>query len=129
VDHNRVVSWEVEFTDEFEGWWNSLLPEEQDKIDSAVGLLERFGPSLEFPHSSGVNSRHGHMRELRVQVHGDPYRILYAFNSKRVAILLLGGNKTGDDRWYEVNVPEAERSYDQHLSTLERETGRKKGST
>jgi hypothetical protein len=123
------VVWEVEFTDEFETWWNDLSDEEQDKIDSAVGLLQRVGPSLEFPHSSGVASRHGHLRELRVQAHGDPFRILYAFDPRRVAILLVGGDKTGDDRWYEVNVPNAERLYDLHFSALDKESGKKKGLT
>ena len=121
-----VVAWEVEFTDEFEAWWNNLSHEEQDKIDTAVGLLERLGPNLEFPHSSGVKSRHSHMRELRVQIHGNPLRILYAFDPRRVAILLLGGDKTGDGRWYEVNVPQAERLYDRHLLTLKREPARRR---
>jgi hypothetical protein len=123
------VAWEVEFTDEFERWWNGLSQEEQDKIDSAVGLLERLGPNLDFPHSSGVNSRHDHMRELRVQIKRKPFRILYAFDSRRVAILLLGGDKTGDDRWYEVKVPEAGRLYDLHLSRLKKKTRKTKGST
>jgi hypothetical protein len=48
------------------------------------------------------------MRELRVQHQGRPYRILYVFDPRRVAILLLGGDKTGDDRWYEKNVPLAD---------------------
>jgi hypothetical protein len=86
-------------------------------------MLEEYGPDLPYPMSSGVNrSRHSHMRELRVQVHGRPFRVLYAFNPKRAAILLVGGDKTGDDRWYEVNVPKADRLYDQHLEELKRES-------
>jgi hypothetical protein len=61
------------------------------------------------------------MRELRVQHHGRPYRMLYAFDPRRVAILLLGGDKTGNERWYEELVPIADRLYDEHLRTLERE--------
>ena len=72
-------------------------------------------------------SRHSHMRELRVQVHGEPFRVLYAFNPKRTAILLVGGDKTGDDRWYEVNVPKADKLYDQHLKELNEES-KKEGS-
>jgi len=72
--------------------------------------------------SSGINgSRHSHMRELRVQVQGRPFRILYAFDPKRVAILLVGGDKTGNDRWYEVNIPIADRLYDAHLTELKKE--------
>lgn len=59
------------------------------------------------------------MRELRIQHHGRPYRVLYAFDPRRAAYLLLGGDKTGDHRWYEVNVPRAEAIYALHLSQLE----------
>ena len=61
------------------------------------------------------------MRELRIQFEGRPLRVLYAFNPLRTAILLFGGDKTGDDRWYEVNVPIADRLYDQHLDELRKE--------
>jgi hypothetical protein len=61
------------------------------------------------------------MRELRVQHQGRPYRILYAFDPRRSAILLLGEEKTGDDRWYERVVPLADRLYDAHLQTLRQE--------
>ncbi len=61
------------------------------------------------------------MRELRVQHAGRPYRVLYAFDPRRSAILLIGGDKTGDDRWYEVNVPIADGLYDEHLETLRKE--------
>ncbi len=61
------------------------------------------------------------MRELRVQHDGQPYRILYAFDPRRSAILLIGGNKTGDNRWYDVFVPIADRFYDEHLAELRKE--------
>jgi hypothetical protein len=74
------------------------------------------------PHSSGIEmSRHSHMRELRVQHEGRPYRVLYAFDPRRVAILLIGGDKTGNNRWYEENVPRADAIYDEHLRELESE--------
>ncbi len=66
-------------------------------------------------------SRHAHMRELRIQHRGRPYRVLYAFDPRRAAILLLGGDKTGNDRWYQEQVPVADRLYDEHLKQLERE--------
>lgn len=61
------------------------------------------------------------MRELRVQHEGRPYRVLYAFGPRRVAILLIGGDKTGNNRWYEENVPRADAIYDEHLRELESE--------
>ena len=117
-----VGSWEVEYTDELGEWWSDLSEAEQESIDASVRLLEAKGPHLGFPHSSGIHgSRHSHMRELRVQNEGRPYRILYAFDPRRSAILLLGGDKTGQDRWYLVHVPMADALYDAHLETLKKE--------
>lgn len=117
-----AAAWEVEYTDEFGDWWACLDDEEREAVDAAVRLLEARGPQLRFPHSSGIQgSRHGHMRELRVQHGGRPLRVLYAFDPRRCAILLMGGDKTGDDRWYEVYVPLADRLYDEHLETLRKE--------
>ncbi|MDL5054626.1 type II toxin-antitoxin system RelE/ParE family toxin [Oscillatoria laete-virens NRMC-F 0139] len=114
--------WVVEYTDEFEVWWNGLTESEQDDIAATVGLLEEKGPTLPFPYSSGVTgSKHNHMRELRIQHAGRPYRILYAFDPRRSAILLIGGNKTGNDRWYDRHMPQANKLYDDHIRTLKKE--------
>lgn len=114
--------WDVEFTDELGSWWMDLTEAEQISIDASVRLLEEKGPNLGFPHSSGINgSKHPHMRELRVQHEGRPYRILYAFDPRRNAILLLGGDKTGKDRWYVENIAKADRLYDDHLEVLRKE--------
>lgn len=113
---------EVEVTDEWLAWFNELPEEEQDELAASVGLLETKGPHLPFPFSSAVRtSRHSHMRELRTQVKGRPFRTLYAFDPRRIAILLIGGDKTGDDRWYEVFVPRADDLYDEHLRILQEE--------
>ena len=110
---------DVEYTDEFEVWWNGLSESEQIKVDASVRMLEEHGPNLSFPASSGVkSSRHSHMRELRIQSQGKPLRVLYAFNPERNAILLVGGDKTGDDRWYEKNVPIADALYERHIEEL-----------
>ena len=116
------MTYEVEVTDEWLEWFNQLTAEEQEEIAAAIGLLENRGPQLPFPYSSGVSSsRHSHMRELRTQVRGRPYRTLYAFDPRRVAILLIAGDKTGDDRWYDVFVPRADDLYDEHLEILRKE--------
>jgi hypothetical protein len=118
------MSWEVEYSDEFGEWWVRLAEAEQESVAASVGLLELKGPHLPFPYSSGIErSRHGHMRELRIQHAGEPYRVLYAFDPRRKALLLVGGCKGGDDRWYEKAVPMADRIYDQHLQELKQGRG------
>ncbi len=113
--------WPVEVTDEFERWWETLDAEEQESVAACVELLERRGPQLGHPHSSAIrSSRHGQMRELRVQHRGRPYRVLYAFDPRRVAVLLIGGVKTGGDRWYRALVPRADDLFDVHLTSLGR---------
>ncbi len=61
------------------------------------------------------------MKELRTQHAGRPYRSLFAFDPRRVAILLIGGNKTGNNRWYEEFVPLADRIYAEHLKEIAKE--------
>ena len=101
---------------------NALSEDDQETVAPSVGLLEERGPQLPHPYSSDVkSSRHGQMRELRVQHQGRPYRVLYAFDPRRVGILLLGGEKTGDKRWYEKYVPQADAIYDRHLAELKKE--------
>jgi hypothetical protein len=91
-------------------------------VDFTVSLLQAVGPTLKMPHSSTVEmSRHAHMRELRIQHQGRPYRVLYAFDPRRTAMLLIGGDKTGNDRWYEEHVPLADKVYDRHLQELKKE--------
>jgi hypothetical protein len=100
---------------------DGLAADEQEDVEASVGLLEQYGPTLRFSHSSGVaSSIHPQMRELRVQHAGPPYRVLYAFDPNRSAVLLLGGEKTENDRWYEIFVPQADRIFDAHLQSIEK---------
>jgi hypothetical protein len=115
------MTWDVEYTDAFQAWFEGLREAERESVDAAVDLLEEFGPNLRFPLSSKITqSRLGNLRELRIQHRGRPYRVLYAFDTQRVAVLLLGGDKIGHDRWYEQNVPRAEILYRMHLMQLAR---------
>ena len=113
--------WTVEYTDEFGEWWMTIDDAAQDDIDRCVSLLAEHGPLLGFPYSSEIRGSSIPLRELRVQSNGRPFRILYAFDPLRSALLLLGGDKTGDDDWYTRNIPVAERLYIQHLQELQQE--------
>jgi hypothetical protein len=114
--------WEVEYTDEFEHWWQTLTEDQQEDLTVSVQLLRNLGPSLPRPHADTVKgSKHKNMRELRTQSKGRPLRTFYAFDPRRCAILLIGGDKTGDKRFYEEMLPQAERLYNKHLKELENE--------
>ena len=100
----------------------TLAQAQQEDISAVAEVLIERGADLPFPYSSGVEgSRHDHMRELRVQSGGKPLRIFYAFDPLRAAILLIGGTKTGDNRFYKKMIPIADRLYDEHIVELKRE--------
>ncbi len=114
--------WEIEYTDEFEEWWSELAVEARKDVASVVGLLEEWGVHLGYPHSSKIRgTRTGVLRELRIRSGGRYLRVLYAFDPRRTAILLLGGDKTGEKNWYEKYIALAERLYGDHLEILRRE--------
>ena len=113
---------DVEYTDEFETWWNGLTVREQEDVRPVVRLLEERGTRLGHPYSSKVKgSRHGRMRELRIQSGGRPIRIFYAFDPRRTAILLIGGHKREQDQFYQRYVWRADAIYDRYLQQLRRE--------
>ena len=96
----------------------------QDAIAAHVGLLENVGPFLGRPYADTLRgSSLPNLKELRVQHQGQPYRILYAFDPAREALLLLGGNKSGDKRWYRKAIPRAEAIFVRHLEDLEGQDG------
>jgi hypothetical protein len=113
------MAWEVEFTDEFGEWWNGLSIGEQESVRVKVELLAELGPALTRPHADTIHgSRVRNLRELRAQHEGRPYRVLYVFDPRRTGVLLVGGDKTGNPRWYEEFVPRAEAIYEEHLREI-----------
>lgn len=119
------MPWDVEVSDEFLGWFDGLTEDEQFSITRSVDLLEQAGPMLGRPHVDTLKgARYPNMKELRVQHEGRPYRVLFAFDPRRMAYLLIGGDKTGNDRWYEEIIPVAEQIYEQHLRELSLARGR-----
>ena len=114
--------WDVEYTDEFEQWWQTLTEDQQEDLVVSVQLLRELGPSLPRPHADTVKgSKHTNMKELRTQSQGHPLRTFFAFDPRRCAILLIGGDKTGDNRFYEKMLPFADQLYDKYLEELENE--------
>lgn len=112
-------AFEVLVTYEFEDWYNALDETDADQVYRVVELLEAKGVYLGHPYSSQLKGTAHHLRELRVQSKGAPIRILYAFDPNRDALLILGGHKGGDDRWYEENIPKAEKLWVRHLEEID----------
>jgi hypothetical protein len=113
------VAWNIEFTDEFGEWWEGLIISEQESVRVKVELLAELGPALTRPHADTIHgSRLQNLRELRIQHEGRPYRVLYVFDPRRTGVLLIGGDKTLNPRWYEEFVPKAEAIYEQHLHEI-----------
>src|SRR5437763_1857749 len=97
---------EVLVTDEFSDWYMALAKTDSAAVDRVVGLLEVQGIQLGSPYTSG----------------GKPLRVFYAFDPQRQAVLLIGGDKSGDDRFYEVFVPRAERLWEEYLDETKEDT-------
>jgi hypothetical protein len=116
-----MTVWEVEYTDQFETWWTTLTQEEQAAIEAAVAALQRDGPALGRPLVDTIKgSRHRNMKELRPP-RGN-IRFLFAFDPRRTAILLLGGDKTNQwEAWYQRSTSLADQLYDDYLRELRQE--------
>lgn len=114
--------WKVEHTDGFEEWWLGLTDEQQEALDDRIMMLAEVGPGLRRPVVGEITgSRHSNMKELRASK-GGALRVLFAFDPRRHAVLLLGGDKSGQwNQWYRHAIPEADRLYDIHLEELRQE--------
>jgi hypothetical protein len=116
------MKWNVIFDPDFKLWFYQQEQELQDEVFSVLTLLMEFGPALGRPRVDTLEgSSIKNMKELRIQYKGEPWRILFAFDPKRQAILLVGGNKTGNKRWYKENIPVAEQRYQTYLEQLKSE--------
>ncbi len=108
---------EVVYTDEFNGWWDGLSGDAQDAVAIGVGVFEQKGVSLDYPRCSAIKGSKYALRELRIQHQGRPLRVFYAFDPKRQAVLLIGGDKTGrtDAQFYLDFIPKAEAIWEVYL--------------
>lgn len=106
-------------TDEFTEWYGSLDDPDTDAVTRVVDMLEVQGPTLPFPYSSAIKGSRVALRELRIQSKGKPLRVFYVFDPARQAVLLIGGDKTGDANFYDRSIRQAELIWARYL----KETG------
>ena len=109
---------EVIATDEFAGWYGGLDDGEVAAIDVVVERLQRDGLTLGEPHSSAIHGSRHALRELRPKQGRSPLRVFYVFDPQREAVLLIGGDKSGESsaRFYGRMVPQADAIFDEYLA-------------
>ena len=122
--HIRRVSWAVEIGDEFEPEFDALPEHVQTEILALARLLEQFGPRLGRPRVDTLSgARHANMKELRFGAADGEWRVAFAFDTKRRAILLAAGDKSGgsEKRFYRELIRKADDRFDAHLARLKKE--------
>lgn len=120
------MNWLVAFHPDFEAEFDALLEEVQNELLALASLLETFGPQLGRPHVDTLNgSQHTNMKELRFNAAGGVWRVAFAFDPERCAILLIAGDKSGgsEQRFYKQLIKKADRRFNQHLAQLKGESG------
>jgi hypothetical protein len=115
----KATEWTVLFHLEFDAWLSGQEEGLQNEVWVLIGLLKRYGPSLSRPYADTIKgSIYPNMKELRIQYRGKPWRILFAFDPNRNAILLIGGTKVGRQDWYKVHTPIADERFGRYLANL-----------
>lgn len=118
--------YEIILAPQFEDWLESLTQAEQDDVLAALMILRQYGHQLGRPHADTLkDSKLTNLKELRVQHAGKPYRAFYVFDPYRQAVMLCGGDKTGDKRFYKRMMPIAESIYQAYLKTLDNKENNK----
>jgi hypothetical protein len=118
-----AVKWIVEIGDEFQPEYDALHEEVQDELLAMARLLQQFGPQLKRPHADTMNgSRHANMKELRFKAADGVWRVAFAFDPRRKAVLLVAGDKSGisEKRFYRGFIEKADDRYDAHLARLKK---------
>lgn len=115
------MKWIVSLHDDFEEEFFAFSEEVQDAIAKRAILLEAYGSQLARPHVDTLyDSRHNNMKELRFQVGKEVWRVAFAFDPVREAILLVAGDKRGKDqkKFYKKLIKTADQRFSQHLAKL-----------
>ena len=118
-----MVSWTVEIGDEFEPEFNELHEDVRTEILALSRVLQQFGPQLGRPRVDTLNgSRHANMKELRFSAADGEWRVAFAFDPTRSAILLVAGDKSGVSKknFYKRLIAKADERFDAHLSRLKK---------
>jgi hypothetical protein len=115
---------EIITTDEFEHWFATLDDDQRKAVAHIVGLLELKGLTLGHPHSSALKGTHFPLRELRSQRYSMALRIVYAYDAQRDGVLIIGGDKTGNTRFYAEIIPRAESIWKEYLKERAEEEAR-----
>lgn len=115
--------WDTQTTPVFDKWYDGLNEAEQVEVAGMLALLVLNGPALSRPHADTLNgSKHSNMKELRGKTPGAVLRVAFAFDPRRTAVILAGGNKNGisEKRFYRSLVSMADTLFDGHLSVLKK---------
>ena len=115
------LAWKVSFGDAFDAEFGALPQTVQDELLASAKLLGAFGPALGRPHADTPNeSRFANMEELRFSADGGVWRVAFAFDPAREAILLVAGDKSGNSekRFYRTLIAKPDRRYQAHLDRL-----------
>jgi hypothetical protein len=120
--------WQIETTDEFDGWYTSIDEDARVELATKIELLKLFGPRLARPHADTLKgSKHKNMKELRANTASTVLRVAFAFDPTRQAILLIGGDKSGvsQKRFYKTLIDRADKLFDLHLAIIKENRKRK----
>ena len=123
------MAWQIRFHDAFEMEFEAMAAEVQDELIATAKLLQDYGPKLGRPHADTLNgSQFANMKELRFRAAGGVWRVAFAFDPERAAVLLIASDKSGgsERRFYRTLIAKADDRFDRHLKTLGERQGRKK---
>lgn len=116
-----AIGFPVSTTPSFDAWWRTLDAGTKEAVAGRVALISAFGPSLGRPYVDTLKGTELHnLKELRLSHRGRESRVLFAFAPERTALLLVGGDKSGQRRWYDQAIRQAEAALRDHIESRHR---------
>jgi len=120
------MEWEIIISKEYEKWFNTLPHKDKIAIATDLEVLKDLGPTLGRPYADQIKgSKYNNLKELRTKVAGHVYRSLFAFDPKRHAVILGGGDKKGknQEKFYKRLIAQAEIIFEAHLKNMQQKQG------